>query len=424
MDNLNYLLYGLGISNISIKKYFDLSNIKYDIFIDQKNKLEDINLSNYDYIIKSPGIKNNTQLLNEASNLGIKVISDLELYYLLFNKNKNIIAVTGSNGKTTTTSLIGNILKDYEVCGNIGVPLFDKINTNNLVIECSSYMLEKTEEFKPNIFVLLNILPHHLDHHETFENYIIAKTKVIENMSEDDIVIYNLDDEVISNIMKNKKVKKYTFSKTNNAANIYLKEDNIIFNNNIYLNINNLKIKDKQFIDDFLAAIIAGKIKLIEDELIINHLKSFQTLTHRFEYIVNKESLIIINDSKSTNPYSLKEGLINLTKKFYNYFKILILGGKIIKEDYSVLNDYLKGIDLIYLTGENRFILGNLFQCFNIKICSSLDEIVDLLPVKTSENTVILFSPASPSLDNYKSFEERGNYFKKLILNKYDIGNN
>lgn len=419
MLKCKYLLYGLGLANSSVKNYFDKFNVSYDIFIDGDSKLEEFDLTNYDYIIKSPGINNNKDLLIKVKELNIKIISDLELYYLLYQDKYKIITITGSNGKTTTTSLIGRVLDNYKVCGNIGIPIFDVTDYINegLIIEASSYMLEYTSKFKPNIYVLLNILPHHLDHHLSYENYIDAKTSVLSRLNESDYLIYNLDDEVICEKVKNINCHKLSFSKKRSDATIYLDHNFIVYDKSKYLDINKLLLSDIQFIDDFLASILVLKTLKIKDELIIMRLLSFQGLSHRFEVVYNSDFVTIINDSKSTNPYSLNEAINNLKNKFDEYYKILIVGGAKINEDYHILNDIISKTDLVYLTGENRYDLDSILIHDNKIINNDLELLLHDILNKINKKTVVLFSPGAPSFDLYKNFEERGIKFK-LLINK------
>ena len=178
-----YLLYGLGIANSSVRKYFDENNISYKVFEDGKTNYinyDDV-LNEINIIIKSPGILNESTLLQQAKKRKIQIITDIELFYNIVQPNF-LICVSGSNGKTTVTKMLGNLLADeeFQISGNIGLPLFDYTNhqSKKYIVECSSYMLEYTQLLKPNIYILLNIEKHHLDHHHTFVNYIKAKIKI------------------------------------------------------------------------------------------------------------------------------------------------------------------------------------------------------------------------------------------------------
>lgn len=410
MLKLKYLLYGMGIANKSIKDYFDILNVKYNIYIDDDEKYLDI--SNYDVIVKSPGIKNNTNVLLEAKRRHKLIITDLGLYSILF-KDKYYIGVTGSNGKTTTTTLIGNILSDFYVCGNIGVPLFSSIDYNKLIIECSSFMLEYAFEFKPNIYVLLNIDKHHIDHHETFDNYVKSKIRPIYNMKEDSVLIYNYDDLIIRNYIKDIKVNKLSFSKKCNLADLYVLDNIIYYQGEKYLDLSTCKLKDEQFIDDFLSSILVCKTLFIEDEVIINKVSTFQGLSHRFEEVRISEKIIAINDSKATNPYATKQAINSLINKYEGFELILIMGGKTIKEDYLVI-DNLDKFNKVYLLGENSLELKSLFKDCNNNF-SSLDDVLMDIKNNIKDKTAILFSPASPSYDMYSSYVERGNIFKEKI---------
>ena len=446
-----YLIYGLGITGRSVKNYFELNNISYMELDDNCNyfsnndncnyfsnndncnlKNDNCNLkndncnyylNNYNNInsnmilVKSAGIKNEEPLVKYFKNNNYKIVTDLELFSY-FNKDKKTICVTGTCGKSTTCTLLDNLLPNYEVCGNIGIPIFDKIDSDkNLIIECSSYMTEYIDNFKPNYSIILNIYPNHLDHHKTFENYINSKMKLIENTS--DYVIYNYDDCYLKYNIENIKKKKpnlkiLSYSVYNPIADIYILNDNIYYNEKYICSLSDVPVYFKVFPEDLLASILLS-LQFISKDEILNKINSFNSLEHRLELIYNQKGLKIYNDSKSTSLLSL-----NKTLKAFNEDIYLISGGLTpTYENESDLKIYLNNnVKRIYLTGENqdlfkRVLISNGYNENIIYNYKNLDELVNNLDINVKG--VILFSPASQSFDAFDNFEKRGKYFKNLI---------
>lgn len=422
---MKYLLYGLGKSNISIKKYFDFKKIDYDVYIDSFTD-DNVIIEDYDYVIKSPGIPNNTKLLNSITNK-TKILTDIELFYKLKKNNKSIV-VTGSNGKTTVTSLLGVLLKNkkYGVCGNIGIPIFDCVesNFNGLIIEASSYMLEYVNEFKPNVFVLLNIEQHHLEHHKTFENYCRCKFNPIKNMSKDNILIYNFDDEVVKEEVNKFNLRKYSFSVKNNKSDCYYNNGIIYYNQCEYVKTDQFKLVGIHNIKNIMAAILTCKAitengDIIEDEYIINQINSFEPLTHRLEKFYETDDLIFINDSKSTNPFATTEAINSVSLKYPEKSIHLIMGGKKENFDYHVLFSKLPYLNGIYLYGECADKIKK-----DLKIDSQIFPDIDsIFKIKKFKKGVVLFSPGAPSFDQFMDFEKRGEYFKNLIIKTFKKNN-
>lgn len=375
-------------------------------------------------IIKSPGISPSTPLLEVAKRLKIKVTGCLELYYLL-DKKSPIIGVTGSNGKTTVTTLINKIINTkyhYLVGGNIGIGLLDLIDKQKegSIIECSSFMLDTTNKFKPHIFVILNIDNHHLDYHGSYTNYFNAKTKCLKNMTNEDFVIYNYDNELLRKCVNKCKAQKISFSKNNEKADAYIKNNMIIFKGISTFNLCEASSKNPIIHLDYLPAFIVGKIYNIENQFINNIFKTYLPLEHRCEIIYQKKNLVIINDSKATSPTATFTAFEFINTQFSSFQPLWIAGGKKTSDDFQVLNQIKQsGVD-VYLYGENKEEIFNILNKnkFNIQIFPNLEEIIEKINLTNDNQNIILFSPSSPSLDMFESFEERGNSFKELIQNK------
>lgn len=410
MINDKLLLLGLGIGNKAVKKHLDYANINYRVY-DENTSYDDCCI-----LIKSSGIKPTNKVVEEFNDKKYLVLSDLGLYSLL-KKDSFDIGVTGSNGKTTTCTLINNLLSlQYEtsLCGNIGDPIFNHINNSHHIIECSSYMLDNCYKFKPNIFVILNIKPHHLDYHKSYINYIKAKIKCMKNMTSDSYIIYNEDDVLLKKIVETYDVRKVSFSKINNNSIAYLKGNKIYYNKDVYIE---LDLSNLLFCDDIMASIIVAKILKIEDEKIKFVISNFTSLEHRFEIIHKKENLIIINDSKATNPEATLKAFESTFIQFPDFQTLWIGGGKMCNENYTILKDYIKKINYVFLYGENRKYLYKVLnlQKVNCLLFPNLNDVIECIFSLKLERKLILFSPASPSFDQYLNFEERGKSFKELI---------
>ncbi len=418
---MNYLLYGMGIGNQSIKKYFDYHNINYQVYEDNWQIFDYSNLlKNVKLIIKSSGIPNNTHFLLSVKEKNIDVVTDLEFFFQIKEIDK-CICVTGSNGKTTVTSLLQEILKEegYEACGNIGIPIFDKINNQNnkLIIEASSYMLEYVKRFRPNVFIILNIEKHHLDHHHTFINYLKAKIKPLKNMGKDDIVIYQKDNVILERIINCYEMKKYSFSIDDDSSNCYYKNSFIYLNNEKVIETDKLNLIGIHNKENVMVALLTLNALNINYQEKINKIYQFKPLSHRLEKVFSNysSSILFINDSKSTNIHSLEVAIKAIKDEYKNKKFYLIVGGMKINQDYSSLNKYESIFDKIYLYGKAgvEYLKG---LAKNHVWYKDLKTLLDnILKEKYENNDIILFSPGAPSYDEFKSFEERGEYFKRIV---------
>lgn len=335
---------------------------------------------------------------------------------MFFNLRQDIfyIGITGTVGKTESCMLLNHIMSDvYSVslCGNIGIPVFDYIETNKkiLIIELSSFMLEYTYSFKPNIFIILNISNHHLDYHKTFNNYLLSKVKCSYNQTSSDILIIpsHLNDMIDSSKLLCKLHSK----------KIVIDDKNIDLS--LYKNINYFRI-DSNY-QNFCYLYYVLKFFKLHDDYIIEKIKTFSRPKLRYEIIYESSNLVIINDSKSTCLKSLKSSLNITTKLYKDYHLILLIGGKIdegIKDELLDLSNH--NIDHVLIFGENKNLLKNIVKLNsnNIYLFNSLEEVIDFIrsSIDHKNNNVILFSPGSQSLDMFESYIERGKVFNKLII--------
>ena len=420
----NIVLYGYGISNKSIEEVLIKNKIEYLIYIDgQDFPINKINKRTL--VIKSNGIPPTTLFLEFLEKNRIQVINDLELYSIFYHYG-NIIGITGSNGKTTTGNLINKILDDSKFIGNNGVSLISQIDnyTKNTVIECSSFMLNNIKSFHPHIFVLLNIEYHHIDYHKSFSNYLDSKLNPLRNMNKSDLVVFNYDDKILRRCMGNYDLNIKSFSLEPNSlfTNCYLMDEAIYYEGKEFIKLSMLNNKSKHNIQNIMAAIITCKNLKINDDDIKYHICNLENLPHRIEKFHKYQNVTFFNDSKATNPYATLKAIEYLSELKEDEKLIWIGGGKSIKDDYSVLESVINLIDEVYLYGENRYVLNEILISNGFKkifIFEKLEELIIHLRNRISNYAYILFSPASTSFDMFKNFEERGNYFKNLILKYY-----
>ena len=371
-----------------------------------------------DFIVLSPGVpvENFKNMIPE----NIPIYSEVELAFR-FLKNK-FIAVTGSNGKTTTTALTAHLLNragiNSKAVGNIGDPLSNYTDFNGiLVVEISSFQLEHIEKFKPFTAILLNMTPDHLDRYQTLEDYYGYKARIFENMDQSNNLIYNSDCATTSNYIKSAVCKKIPFSIRTSDTKMFIKDDIIYAKGRE----GDLKILHKEEISilgmhniyNSMAAFLAGctvggKVKEMTEGL-----KDFAGIPHRLEYLGMANGVKYYNDSKSTNVDSLKFALLS-----FNVPVTLIAGGKDKMVDVSVLNPLIKyKVKNLVLIGQaaERFKKEFALYAGMVHMASSMEEAVFVCKRMSMPGEVVLLSPACSSFDMYNNFEERGDDFRNLV---------
>lgn len=409
----------------SIRK---LDNIRFYLGDENLNDLNKV-----DYILRSPGIKPFLPEIEDAVKKGVKLTSEIEL--LVEYAPCKIIGITGSAGKTTTTTLITDILKDagYNVWtgGNIGTPLFTKLDEikkeDIIVLELSSFQL-MTMKKSPNISVITNIYEDHLDYHRDFEEYVTAKTNIFTHQKEGDICILNNDSEftkdfekiILDNNLKNEVIY---FSENKLEKNgTYIKDKNIYYNEEgkitHIIDTSKLKLKGNKNYLNVCTAICAVK-PFVKISDIINSLEKFNGVEHRIEYVVTQNGVEYYNDSISTTPGKAMAALTAFDKKV-----ILIAGGYDKNLDYSSIGPYIinacKEVILLGDTSEKiyRSIINSKNynkEEINIQKVNSLEEAVNVASKKAHNGDIVIMSPASASFDMFKSYKQRGNIFKELV---------
>lgn len=389
--------------------------VKVIITSDQLSLLDD----SFDYVIKNPGIKYDNPVVVKAKELGIKVINEVEMAYSFLDKSVNIIGVTGSNGKTTTTTLISEFMKNsfdnVYLGGNIGIPLSNFVRdikpNSYLVLEISDHQLCDMYNFKTNVSVLTNITPTHLDFHKSYEVYQMTKKKIFNNHTSDDLAVINKDDEVSMKITDDIKSTKvyYGHDKTNLA---YYDEEGIYYDGKLVIKLDDIILKGKHNYQNIMGAIIAVKKYGVTNEVIQKVLKEFKGVEHRLEYVDTIDGVTYYNDSKATNCVSTITALNSFDKP-----TILLLGGYDRGHSFHDLDDSMKNVKCVVCFGETKNRIEEFCNDLNIKCYKNdtLKEAMNVVKDICTPGDVVLLSPACASWDQYDRFEDRGDEFKKLV---------
>lgn len=389
--------------------------VKVIITSDQLSLLDD----SFDYVIKNPGIKYDNPVVVKAKELGIKVINEVEMAYSFLDKSVNIIGVTGSNGKTTTTTLISEFMKNsfdnVYLGGNIGIPLSNFVRdikpNSYLVLEISDHQLCDMYDFKTNVSVLTNITPTHLDFHKSYEVYQMTKKKIFNNHTSDDLAVINKDDEVSMKITDDIKSTKvyYGHDKTNLA---YYDEEGIYYDGKLVIKLDDIILKGKHNYQNIMGAIIAVKKYGVTDEVIQKVLKEFKGVEHRLEYVDTIDGVTYYNDSKATNCVSTITALNSFDKP-----TILLLGGYDRGHSFHDLDDSMKNVKCVVCFGETKNRIEEFCNDLKIKCYKNdtLKEAMNVVKDICTPGDVVLLSPACASWDQYDRFEDRGDEFKNLV---------
>lgn len=410
-----------GIINERNKKELFDNNIEFE-----ENQHTEEKILSADEIVKSPGISEKNELVKKIRRKGIPVISEIELAYRYTGDSK-IVAITGSNGKTTTASLIYHICKvaelDCALAGNIGYSFARQVAESPkplYIIEISSFQLDDIKEFRPHIAILLNITEDHLDRYEyKFENYINSKFRVIENQTNEDYFIYCLDDEVITKKLETLilQTNQLPFSmKQEIKKGAYIKGDEMMLRIDeewISMSIYDFALKGKHNQYNTMAAGIAACTLEIRKTKIREAVKTFQSLEHRLEYVAAVRGVGFYNDSKATNINSTWFALESLDKPI-----ILILGGVDKGNDYTLIEDLVtEKVKAIVCLGKDNTKIHAAFENTGKTIVDtqSAKDAVEVAFRLSAKGDAVLLSPACASFDLFKNYADRGNQFKKAV---------
>lgn len=381
------------------------------------------------FIIKSPGISPRHPVLQQARARKIPIFSELETAIGFMPKGIVIAAISGTNGKTTTTSLLGDMLKEYcrlwaperkvFVTGNIGQPVSmvaDEIRPNDfLVIEVSSYQLEDSTYFRPHVGCLMNVTPDHLEHHGGMENYVKAKAKLFKNQRGNDWAIVNGGDMYCVNMVPHLRAKLSAFSAKPQHAlktDVFFDGDEIIFSAGYHLLPP--KLKGIHNIENAMAAALCALVLKVPAEDIQTVFKRFKPIEHRIEPCASHRGIVYINDSKATNLDSTLIALQSFEKAKHIW---LILGGRDKGASYAALaNEVEIHCKKILTIGESMDKIRRELQTSVEQVpCGTLEKAVDYAFAHAKKSDIVLLSPACSSFDQFKSYEERGRIFKQLV---------
>jgi UDP-N-acetylmuramoylalanine--D-glutamate ligase len=378
-----------------------------------------------DLIVVSPGVPLDTPELAQVRSFGLPVIGELELAARFLKGN--ILAITGSNGKTTTTTLVGEILERAGlptlVGGNIGVPVVALIDgstdTSWSVLEVSSFQLESTEQFHPKIAVILNITPDHLDRHGSFENYAQAKERILASQNEQDFVVLNADNTRAAASAERAKAQIYRFSIEHSVEKgAWLEAGWVVFRHSpneaperIIL-LSAIPLKGAHNVENVLAAVVAARLAGAPVDAIRSAIEAFHAVEHRLEFVATIDGVAFYNDSKATNVDAAAKAIAAFPGGIH-----LILGGKDKNSDYTQLAQLLRErVSAVYTIGAAAAkIESQLRGVVSLLSCETLDRAVSSAAAAARPGEVILLAPACSSFDQFENYEQRGSIFKQLV---------
>ncbi len=382
---------------------------------------DDILDESFDYLIKNPGVKFDHKYLKYANEHNIKVINEIEMAYHLLPKGVKLIAITGTNGKTTTTSLTYEIVRNAfpgrtHLAGNIGFPLcevIENIKENDyLVMEIGVPQIHDFYDFNPDIGVLTNIFEAHLDMFGTRDYYNENKVRLFQNHTKKNIAIINYDNEDAFRITKDIKSTKKYFSSNKVIDGAYLKDDKIYYYGEEIINTKDIKLQGKHNYENIMCAIMISKELGISNDIISNTIKEFSGVEHRIEYSGTINGVDYYNDSKATNVTSTQIALSAFKKP-----TILLLGGLDRGHSFEGLTNYMTNVKLVVSFGQTNNRIKEYCDKINVNciVKETLREALTCAHENANTGDVILLSPACASWDQYKCFEDRGTEFKNIV---------
>ena len=443
LKNKNVLVVGLARSGVSALRLLLKEGAKVtvtdtagkDKLVDAVSRLKGLSISyelgghnletflKSDLIIISPGVPYKSEYLLKAREKGIPVISEIELAYNLLKPP--IIGITGTNGKSTVTTLTGELIKACKrnvfVGGNLGTALTDAVLSDKkwdaAVAEISSFQLETIRDFRPKTAVLLNITPDHLDRYDSMDEYVWAKARIFENQDKSDFAVLNADDAYTSDIIKNIKSDIILFSRLKSIdRGVYIKGNDIVSNisgkDEIVIKTDELGIKGVHNIENAMASIAAAQLSGCPVEFMRPALKRFAGLEHRLELVKTINGVKYINDSKGTNVGAVVKSLEGFSEPV-----ILIAGGLDKGGDFTPLRGLVKEkVKCLILIGKAKDKIADAVGGLTDTIfASSLEDAVNIASHKADKGDVVLLSPACASFDMFKNYEERGRVFKEAV---------
>lgn len=380
-----------------------------------------------DLVVLSPGVPTDLPMVNSLREHGIPIWGEIELAYY-FGKGR-IVAITGTNGKTTTTALTGEIMANYfsdvKVVGNIGIPYtsvaLDTTENTVTVAEISSFQLETTHAFAPEVSAILNITPDHLNRHHTMECYIEAKESITKQQTADNVCVLNYEDEVLRAFGEQLHTKVLFFSSRRKLEKgLYFEENKIYFANGqdvqLVIDVDELNILGLHNYENVMAAVGMALSMGVPMEKIVEVLKRFQAVEHRIEYVTEKRGVKFYNDSKGTNPDAAIKGIQAMNRPTY-----LIGGGYDKDSEYDEWIESFDGkVKKLVLIGQTKEKIAECAKAHGfteIVMCNSLEEAIDVCYEHAVSGEAVLLSPACASWGMFKNYEERGDIFKAYVRN-------
>ncbi|MCX5667613.1 MAG: UDP-N-acetylmuramoyl-L-alanine--D-glutamate ligase [Candidatus Omnitrophica bacterium] len=411
-----------GSDNAGVRKnaaILDEKRVAYETGRHTKDFIKDSEL-----VVVSPGVEDSSPAVRWADDLNVPIISEMELGYR-YCKGK-IIAITGTNGKSTVTTLIGEILKggeiDTVVCGNIGNSLCGEIGRINkgtwVVLEVSSFQLERVVDFKPAIAVILNITDDHMDRYDKFDGYFNEKLKIFKNQGAEDLLILNRDAKELAGLEKKARSKTLYYSRLQATNGSYLKGNEIVCaagtgTEEDVCGLLDIKLKGLHNIENVLACVLAGALAGVKPASMKDTVKNFTGLRHRFETVSIIDGVEYIDDSKGTTVDSTLRALESCTRPV-----ILIAGGKDKNSDYSLVRDIVRErVKCLVLIGEAKSrIRGLLGGVVETREAATMQKAVELSRALAKTGDLVLLSPMCSSFDMFKDYKERADAFRKAVL--------
>lgn len=445
MKNKKVLVFGSGISGIGAgklleqvgasvvlydgKETLDKEVLKAQLGDDTKaeiilGELSEEVMETLDLVVMSPGVPTDLPVVLKMRDMGIPIWGEVELAYT-YGKG-DVLAITGTNGKTTTTALLGEIMKNYKesvfVVGNIGNPytaaVLEMREDSVAVAEMSSFQLETIHEFRPKVSAILNITPDHLNRHHTMEAYIKAKEDIAKNQTKEDTCVLNYEDEVTRKIGENVKANVLYFSSQRKLdRGIYLDDGNIIFRQDeeiLVCNVNELKLLGTHNYENVMAAVAMAAAYGTPMEIIRRTIKEFAGVEHRIEFVREKDGVAYYNDSKGTNPDAAIKGIQAMNRP-----TVLIGGGYDKDSEYEEWIQAFDGkVKLLVLVGATKEKIAEAAErvgFVSYVMADSFEEAVEKCIEAAEPGDAVLLSPACASWGMFKNYEERGDKFKELV---------
>ena len=447
MKNKKVLVFGSGISGIGAgklleqvgasvvlydgKETLDKEVLKAQLGDDTKaeiilGELSEEVMETLDLVVMSPGVPTDLPVVLKMRDMGIPIWGEVELAYT-YGKG-DVLAITGTNGKTTTTALLGEIMKNYKesvfVVGNIGNPYtaaaLEMREDSVAVAEMSSFQLETIHEFRPKVSAILNITPDHLNRHHTMEAYIKAKEDIAKNQTKEDTCVLNYEDEVTRKIGENVKANVLYFSSQRKLdRGIYLDDGNIILRQDeeiLVCNVNELKLLGTHNYENVMAAVAMAAAYGTPMEVIRRTIKEFAGVEHRIEFVREKDGVAYYNDSKGTNPDAAIKGIQAMNRP-----TVLIGGGYDKDSEYEEWIQAFDGkVKLLVLVGATKEKIAEAARGCGfeaITFADTLEEAVNICATEARPGDAVLLSPACASWGMFTNYEERGKMFKEYVNN-------